>query len=225
MVEYVDRLNSVIDKFSAGRAGEFVPCDIDRAAYEGKIPPAMFDLWDAVGAGPVFDGYFQLCNPNEYQGIIALVLEGDPEIDPGRTFAVGMSAFGEIVAWNEKYRDVRIDLVNSQVTCRQLFNPRPNVDPNVSILSRLLLADDASFDVPDGNGKGLFKSARVKRGKLATGQIYGFRPILAFGGSRSVDNIEVYPASPHMAILAQATSFHLLDVSAYPPKMTRVIGG
>lgn len=99
-------------------------------------------------------------------------------------------------------------------------NRKPNVDPNVSILSRLLLADDASFDVVDTSGKGLFKSARVKRRKPATGQIYGFKPMLAFGGNRSVDSIDIQPAVPHMALLAQASSFHLVDVFPYPPKIS-----
>lgn len=225
MGQYKDRLKSVIDKFVGDGVREFVTLDIDRAAYDGRIPPSVFELWAEIGAGPFLDGYFQLCDPRSYGGIIRQVFDGDEHIEPTRTHAIGFSAFGEIIAWNEEYRDVRISLVNGQVSCRWMFKPKPGVDPNMTILSRLLLADDVSFDVLDASGKGLFKSAKSKLGELQAGQIYGFKPILALGGNRSLNSLEVYDALPHMSILAQAHSMQLMDNSVFPPKPVRTIGG
>ncbi|ARQ14156.1 hypothetical protein NXC12_PE00561 (plasmid) [Rhizobium etli] len=224
MESYRDRLNSVVEKFSSGDVEEAVGLDIDRSSYEGRIPGGVFDLWEKVGAGPFFGGYFQLCAPQSYRGIISQVLYGDAQMIPEQTHAIGFSAFGEIVAWNEQYRDVRIDLVNGQISCRSMFNPKPQFDPSVTILSRLLLADEPSFDVLDRGGKGLFKSAKLKLGKLRAGQIYGFRPILALGGNRTADSIKIYEALPHMAILAQAHRMQLMDNSVFPPKAVRRIG-
>ncbi|MDR9803133.1 GAD-like domain-containing protein [Rhizobium hidalgonense] len=224
MEQYSDRLNSVVDKFSGGKVEETVALKIDHASYEGRIPQGVFDLWEKVGAGPFFDGYFQLCAPQAYRGIINQVFDGDSQIAPAQTHAVGFSAFGEIIAWNEQFRDVRINLVSGQIACRSMFNPKPHIDPSVTILSRLLLADDPSFDVLGTDGKGLFKSAKLKLGKLQAGHIYGFTPILALGGNRAAESIKIYEALPHMAILAQAHHMHLVDNSVFPPKLVRIIG-
>lgn len=220
-----ERLEAVIAKFTVGgietsdAAGPW-----DAHKYEGRIPEAIFPLWERFGLGVFLDGHFQLCDPDFYRPIVSQVLGDDGDLDPDRTHPIGFSAFGEIVAWNEDHRDVRIDLVDGHVSCRWLTAPKHGIDPNMTLLTRLLLVDDASFDPLDAKGKPLFKSVRSRLGPLKSGEIYGFKPILAFGGNRAAADMARFEASAHMSILAQAQEFKLVDMSPYPPRPVRMIG-
>lgn len=119
---------------------------------------------------------------------------------------------------------MRVALVDGQVSCRWLLAPKQGIDPNITLLTSLLLADDASFDLLDENGEPLFPSVRSRLGILEPGQIYGFKPVLAFGGNRSAESLVVYDALPHMSILTQAAKLKLMDLAPYPPEVVRVIG-
>lgn len=223
MQQYKERLEAVIAKFTVGAdTGQGGPTDSGK--YQGRIPESIFRLWDKLGLGVFLDGYFQLCDPDKYRPILEQALGRDDDLDPARTHPIGFSAFGEIIAWNEDHRDVRVDLVDGEVSCRWLIAPKQGIDPNMTILTRLLLADDASFDPLDANGKPLFKSIRTRLGRLKPGQIYGFKPILAFGGNRTSDSLAAYDALAHMSILAQAQELKLMDMSSYPPRVVRMIG-
>jgi hypothetical protein len=224
MQQYQDRLEAVINKFTSGGVVASQGRPADSGKLEGRIPEVIFQLWDRLGLGVFLDGYFQLCDPDKYRPILAQALDGDDDLDPVRTHPIGFSAFGEIIAWNEDYRDVRIDLVDGQVTSRWLVAPKEGIDPNMTILTRLLLADDVSFDPLDIDGKPLFKSVRTRLGKLEPDEIYSFKPILAFGGARASESVEKYQATPHMSILAQAQPLKLMDMAPYPPRIVRMIG-
>lgn len=224
MKQYQERLEAVIGKFIAGGSEEGQAAPADACKYEGRIPGAIFQLWERLGLGMFLDGYFQLCDPDTYRPILDQALGRDADLDPGRTHPVGFSAFGEIIAWNEDYRDVRINLVDGQVSCRWLLLPKQGVDPNITLLTRLLLANNISFDPLDADGEPIFKSVRSRLGKLEPGQIYGFKPILAFGGNRTAGSLVVCEALPHMSILAQAQNLKLMNMNSYPPRVMRTIG-
>jgi hypothetical protein len=225
MTIYKARLNAVVEKFGRSKPLEtrhFEKADAGR--YSGKVPEGVLEFWGEIGLGLFWDGYFQLCDPATYQPLINAIFEKDEQIRGERTYALGFSAFGEIFAWNDDHRDLTIDLVNGQVSCPWLVEKEEDVDPNIAILTNLLLADGAAFDVVDAKGKGLFKSARSRLGDLKMGQIYGFKPILALGGNRSVDNLAIYDAFAHMSILSQATDLKLMNNAAFPPKPIRLLG-
>jgi hypothetical protein len=225
MKVYTDRLKAVIEKFRKSAPLELRSFGEAYAGrYQGRIPYGVLELWDEIGIGLFWEGYFQLCDPAVYQPIINAIFEKDEQIRGERTHAIGFSAFGELITWNEDHRDVLIDLVNGQVSCRWLLNDKEGIDPNITILTNLLLADNAAFDVVDAEGKGLFKSAQSTLGNLKMGQIYGFKPILALGGSRSIDGLGIWDAFAHMSILAQAQTLNLMDNSVFPPQPVRPIG-
>ncbi|MCZ7856391.1 GAD-like domain-containing protein [Agrobacterium salinitolerans] len=223
MVSYQTRLDAVLTKLAAGQQ-EKGHGPVDSEKYIGRIPESIFKVWDELGLGVFWNGYFQLCDPDKYRPIVDQVLIGDPDLDPERTHAIGFSAFGEMLAWNETHRSVYVALPESQVSCRWLTSPKEGVDPNLTILTSLLMVDDDSYDMPDENGRPLFKVAQSKLGELGAGQIYGFKPILAFGGPRNVNSLTVYDAFPHMSILAQAHDFELVDMTPFPPRPLRKIG-
>lgn len=219
--DYQKRLVSIADEFGSPQGGE--PIDVER--YRGKIPDAVIEFWQHNGTGIIMDGYFQFCNPDRYASIIQLIFDGDPEIRPEQTHTLGFGAFGTIIAWNEIHQNVIVDLVAGQVSCSALVNGKNTDDANIAVTSRLLLLDGSIFDEYDTASKKLFKPAQKKLGKLGVGQIYGFRPILAFGGNRDLASLQIYDALPHMAILAQAHEMQLMDNEPFPPQPVRVVGG
>ncbi|WP_284757131.1 GAD-like domain-containing protein [Agrobacterium sp. fls2-241-TYG-188a] len=220
MKDYQTRLASIVADYGAPQGGEAINAE----DYRGKVPDAMLEFWQHNGVGVVLDGYFQFCDPNRYRGVLRLVFDNDPDIRADQTYALGFGSFGTIIAWNETYQDVIIDLVKSRVSCPALVSGKFH-DPDLSVTSQLMMLDDPSFDEYDSDVKKLFKRARSKLGKLGVDQIYGFRPVLALGGNRDLTSLSIYDAVPHMAILAQAHEFQLMDDAAYPPQPVRSIGG
>lgn len=219
MNEYQVRLASIVEDFGVPKDGEAV--NIER--YRGQLPDAVIEFWQQYGTGIVLDGYFQFCDPARFASIMKVVFDGDNEIRPEQTHALGFGAFGTIVAWNEVYQDVAINLVNSQVSCPALVSGK-TFDPDMAVTSQLMMIDDPTLDEYDAKLKKLFKPASAKLGKLGVGQIYGFNPILALGGNRALESLTIYDALPHMAILGQAHEMQLMDNAAFPPRPVRVIG-
>lgn len=217
---YQARLDSIVEDFGAPESGTVV----DVGSYRGRVPEALIDFWQQNGIGTVLDGYFQFCDPARYSGILKLVFGGDTEIHPEQTHVLGFGAFGTIIAWNEVYQNVTIDLVRGRVSCQALVTGK-TYDPNLAVTSELMLLDSPTFDEYGADAQKLFKPARSKLGNLGMGQIYGFKPILALGGNRALANLAIYEALPHMAILAQAHEIRLMDNAPFPPLPVRVIGG
>lgn len=222
MKDYQVRLASIVEDFGIPRGGEASVIDPER--YRGRVPDAMIEFWQQSGTGIILDGYFQFCDPDKYASIMQLVFDGDSEIEVEETHVLGFGAFGTIIAWNEVHQNVTIDLVNGQVSCQALVNGK-TYDPNIAVTSELLLLDDPPLDEYDANAEKLFKPAHSILGKLGVGRIYGFKPILALGGNRALENLSVYEALPHMAILAQAHELQLMDNAVFPPKAIRTVGG
>ncbi len=224
MEQYRQRFEAVLANFAEGSESTVRRGPENAEKYKGHLPESIFHLWDKIGLGVFLDGYFQLCDPDKYRPVLSQAFGNDPDLDPDKSYPIGFSAFGEIVAWNEEHRDVRIALVDGLVSCRWLLAPKQGIDPNITLLTSLLLADGASMDPLDENGKPLFPLVRSRLGILEPGQIYGFKPILAFGGNRTADSLAVYDALPHMSILAQASELKLMDLTQYPPEVVRMIG-
>ncbi|NTA40581.1 GAD-like domain-containing protein [Agrobacterium salinitolerans] len=170
MNEYQVGLASIVEDFGVPEGGEAV----DRECHRGRVPEAMIEFWEQYGTGILLDGYFQFCDPARFASIMKVVFNGDNEIRPEQTHALGFGAFGTIVAWNEVYQDVVINLVNSQASCPALVSGK-TFDPDMAVTSQLMMIDDPTHDEYDAEVKKLFKPACTRLGKLGVGQIYGFK--------------------------------------------------
>lgn len=220
MTSYKARLDSIIEMLGKPQEADG---SLDPEHYRGKLPHAMVELWQRAGTGLVLGSFFQLCNPARYASIMELVFDGDPDIRPEQTHVLGFGAFGTMLAWNEVYQDMCINLVNGRVSCSALTSGE-TYDPNIAVTTALMLLDDPILDEYDADAEQLFERAKEKLGPLRFGQVYGFKPILAFGGSRELSRLAIYDAPAHMAILAQAHRMHLMDNAVYPPQPVRPIG-
>ncbi|SCX27327.1 GAD-like domain protein [Agrobacterium sp. DSM 25558] len=221
MQNYQVRLASMIKEFGAPKGGKDI-ADVER--FRSKVPDAMIEFWQLHGTGTILNGYFQFCDPCDYASIVKQIFDGDSQLKPEQTYMLGFGAFGSMVLWNEVYQNVGVDLVRGHVSCQALVSGK-TYDPNIAVTSALVMLDDPTFDEYDANAEKLFETARSTLGTLAVGQVYGFKPILAFGGNRALSSLAIYNAKPHMAVLAQAHEMQLMDYDPYPAQPVRVIGG
>lgn len=223
MNDYQQRLDSIVEMFGKPDSGDNSDY-IDAEKYRNKLPNSMIEFWKQNGIGIILNGYFQFCEPARYSPILAQIFENDPDLKHDRTHAIGFGAFGKLLCWNEDFKHVIVDLINGYVSCRGLINSDKAVSDDADMTSQLMTLDEAFLDEYNAKATKLFKPALSKLGKVEMGQIYGFKPILALGGFRSLDNLVIYEARSHMSILAQAKRPQLMDYSIFPPKPVRPIG-
>ncbi|MBB2682456.1 hypothetical protein N2597_27550 (plasmid) [Rhizobium sophoriradicis] len=193
-------------------------------AYRGRIPDSFLDFMRLYSAGKWLRGYFQFCNPEEYKSVLSLVLGGDQDLKPERTHVLGFSAFGELVAWNEDYKVVEINMLYGRVSCPELFSPEPDMDSNITLGIVIGSVNAESYDNPDENGKPMFKRLLLAHGELEVGQIYAPKLHPALGGPIIVDNLRPASALPAMTIAAQATPFTLYNTTIPNVPAIREVG-
>nr|WP_245293757.1 GAD-like domain-containing protein [Rhizobium bangladeshense] len=169
-------------------------------------------------------GLFQFCNPEDYQSVLALILGGDEDLKPERTHVLGFSAFGEIVAWNEDYKTIKINMLYGRVSCSELFSPEPDMDSEITLGIAIGNVNADSYDNPDENGKPMFKRLLRAHGELEVGQIYAPKLHPALGGPITIDNLRPAGALAAMTIAAQAGSFTLYNTTIPAVPAVRDIG-
>lgn len=218
-----DYFDEVIASYGQPAGEPLSPATIDK--LRGKVPNGLIRCWEKYGLGTVLDGFFQFVDPTRYSGVCEAVFDGDPELDPTRSHIIGLSAFGNLLIWNEKYHIISIDLVNLKAFGSSLEKNEESNEKNLALIGGLSVVDRPSFDERDSNGEGLFKPALQKLGRLKPNQIYGFVPMLALGGNRSIDNLKIVSAPEHLLMLAQVGPVSLVDMSKPYGHKPRNIGG
>lgn len=214
---------NALRKFGEPQDGSRLPsATLD--SFRSHIPDSFLDFMSLHSAGKWLQGYFQFCNPDEYKSVLALVLDGDRDLKPERTHALGFSAFGELVAWNEDYKVVEINMLYGRVHCPELFSPEPDMDPKITLGIVIGSVDAKSYDTPDERGKPMFKRLLLAHGELNVGQIYAPKLHPALGGPITVDNLRPAAALAAMTIAAQATCFTLYNSAIASVPAVREVG-
>jgi len=174
-------------------------------------------------------GYFQFCHPEMYKPIIEMILEGDKDFDPEKTHAIGFSAFGRILAWNEQYHGMKIGPVDLRIGCGDYFKPQPGpvTEKMVEFTFGFALnsADSGANNLRDKDGKPMFKRVFKAHGELDFGQIYAPKLHPALGGPFMVDNFRPADAFVAMSIAAQTGPFTLYNTTIPSVPAVRYIGG
>lgn len=208
-----DHFQSIIGRFGRPKGGAGLLRDAELAAYRNIVPPSMLDFWEECGFGLILDGYFQFCNPTANQPLVEQIFEGNKDFDPKLICPIGFSAFGKLLLWHKRYFAIDLDLIDLRMSCARFFRKPARNDPDTVIASVLMGLNENSYDEYDQDGKKLFKRTLKKLGLLKPDHIYGFKPALALGGTRSLDNLTTYDAIVHMSFLSQLGAIKLLDIS------------
>lgn len=223
MTELFINYRRCLEEFGAPSDGDHLS-EETIAGYKGRVPETYLDFLRAYGTGKWLNGYFQLCNPDKYQSVVNLIFDHDPDFSADKTFPLGFSSFGELICWNTMHRTIKINILYGRVSCAHLFKPKPDIPEDITLGNAIGYVSDTSYDLPDKDGKPMFKRALKMHGELEFGQIYAPKLHPALGGSITVENLRPANALAAMTIAAQAGPFTLYDTTKPSVPAVRYIG-
>ncbi len=162
--------------------------------YKNELPEPVLSLWQEYGFGIFMDGYLRLINPEEYQEFADSYIEniGFDSIP----FAV--SCFGDLFVWAKK-KEGQIDFYNYRHGKSSLLAKSNNLH---LLFGKRLIEDDYVWEKLDCPN---YYEIVSRLGLPSYDQCYGYFPLLALGGSESVDKIQIVDLRTHMDLMAQAT--------------------
>ncbi|MGL4810406.1 MAG: GAD-like domain-containing protein [Beijerinckiaceae bacterium] len=222
MVELTRDFQEILEKFGPPKPAVMPNAD-QIAAYRGKLPQPLLDFWTLHGWGIWKKGYFQLCNPADFKGVLDIYLANDPDFPSRNCHVIGYAGFGRLAVWHEKLFECEINAPRSILTSIYWgrFDP-PTADWIIG--STLYGADDQIHDMRDENGVFMFSRALKKLGPLAPGEVYGFKLAPQLGGKFTLDNLAKKKAVEYFGMLAQMEPLRFMDYSTPQPKFIRLIG-
>jgi hypothetical protein len=214
-----------------GEPSDVVPVDESViGAYEGKLPAGLLDVWREVGWGSFLDGYIWLCNPGLFEGVVAEIFEGDPEFHaPGFTIFM-YDAFGGLYGWRNDTHLVTLEIADVGPSFRFSASQKRPGNPEQWDQDQLVAhiignkREEREYfsqaDVDD------FDYATENLGRLEPGEIYGYVPLPALGGSAEPETLRRVQAREHLLIASQVArpvyERYVLDESAPDHPMGRL---
>lgn len=209
------RVDPVFREF-LGRYGSFTSrVDFPAASAEalsGRLPPELVDFWRAVGLGVWGWGRFQFCDPVAMRGVTGLVFGGDREFVAERMHLYGYGALGLLFFWSEDRRDaVEVDLVS--LSASSLFETNRADRAFEALAGTIGNLEHVAYGARDPSTReDVLPELLGRHGGLANGEVLGYVPALAFGGSPDFANLRKVSAPEHFAILAQIAGIELYRV-------------
>ncbi|WEF32822.1 GAD-like domain-containing protein [Pseudoduganella chitinolytica] len=187
------------------------PSTIER--YRGKLPNQLLTYWEEHGWSGYADGLFWTVNPQEYEPVLEAWIGDSPFMEQDAYHIIGRTAFGGLYFWGENTGN------SLQVLpWDALAFPSAGAAPYIAagrgeeamswFFSTLERAD---FELEDDNQRPLFTPALRKLGRLKRGEMYGFVPALALGGTATIDHLQKVQAVEHLVILAQLAPLRVMQ--------------
>lgn len=177
------------------------------------IPPSLLEFISSESRTEFHDGLFRMCNPLEFQPILALIFRSDRDLRHDECRVIGYTAFGDLYVWSNRIFRVRIALAEGLVFSTRLVNPGMPAPQSIDGFAAGMIPDRENADFEDVDGLPLYNRCQAMHGPLEDDECYGFFPALALSGiagpSRVVENIRRVKALEHFSILAQLTMFNL----------------
>jgi hypothetical protein len=223
MTELTRGFQEILEKFGEPRSAT-IPSADQINAYRGKLPQSLLDFWSFHGFGIMGNGYFQLCNPADFVGVIDIYFANDKDFDANKMHVFGMSAMGILHIWSEKFYTCKIDGPDSIFVSSYYNKPDYVPGPDWIIEDKIYMSDGEVYDPVSSDGSRLFKKALKKFGPLAPGEVYGCKLAPAIGGKYTLENLKKQHAVEHFGIMAQMEPLRFIDYSTMQPRLIRVIG-
>jgi hypothetical protein len=170
---------------------------VDPTPYRDLIPDALEYLWRKVGVSNWAENSFQLVDPATYAGLIDDVLAGNRFIARDEVVPYGLSAFGQMNLWHRRFGVINIDFPGGRIYYMQ----KPEVEFDDRRKNIAILANMPNKVV--GDFYNLLKPCLKKFGPIGEGEIYGFVPALALGGSEDIKHVQKLRAPEHLSLLSQ----------------------
>lgn len=193
-------------------------------ALAGRLPKELLDFWRTVGLGVWRRGRFQFCDPMAMTGLTKLVFDGDRDFVPDRMHLYGYGGLGTLFFWSEDRQDgVEVDLVH--LAASSLYETNRPDRALEAFTGTIVNLDHALYGAIDPrSGHDVLADLLQRHGGLANGEVLGYVPALAFGGSPDFANLKKLQAHAHFTILAQIGEIELFRIKG-GRRFERVLGG
>jgi len=168
--------------------------------YRGKLPNKLLQYWAEHGWCGYGDGMFWTVNPQDYDGVVASILESSGLEGYDNFHLVARGAFGDLYLFGERTGfSLKVSAHIGRYTgCSYELSP---TDMDRHVQNFFVCRDLESNDFDD-----MFKPARNRLGTLGPNEMYGFVPALVFGGPIRFENLEKLQAVEHLVLLAQLSN-------------------
>lgn len=196
----------------------------DLKSLREVFPAEFIDFLQEAGVGVWQRGRFQFCNPIEMTELCRLIFAGDADFKPERTFIYGYGAIGRLFVWNADWNEtMEIDLPRLEAT--SLLNKKAKERGMGAIVSSILYLDQGFYDLLDPeSAKPVLAKTLKKHGFLRVGEVLGYFPALAMGGSGTPETLKKVSALEHFTFLAQLGPIKLNRVQEGGGKFLRNLG-
>jgi hypothetical protein len=203
-----EELELFVEEFGEASSREIVP-EASFIKWASRLPNRLLDHWDKEGWASYSNGLIWFVNPELYEDIVTLWLEGTPYDEIDKYHVVARTAFGRLILWGENNnRTMEIDPLLGAILSPIKVLKEP-IDPLESFRLLIGLPEQSDFDMNDESGNFLFKQALTKLGMLDSTDIYAFEPALVLGGKMRLENLVKVDLFVHNDLLR----------SLAPPKM------
>ncbi|MEB2848009.1 DUF1851 domain-containing protein [Rhizobiales bacterium RZME27] len=194
------------------------------ASLQSAFPEEFLQFWREAGLGVWRQGRFQFCNPHDMAELSEKIFAGDPDFTPDRTFIYGYGATGRLFVWNADWNETfEIDLPRLEAT--GLINRNKKSEGMGVLVSSVLYLDNDFYDLLDPATEKFVLSKFLKtHGALKFGEVYGYFPALAMGGSGALDSLKKVSAIEHFHLLADLGPIRLSRVEDGGSEFVRELG-
>lgn len=193
------------------------------AAFVGRIPDIIIDLWRARGVGNLAGGRLRLCLPSDFTDVTGRLFDRDPDF-AGDCHVIAHGPFGDLLIWSERHWLVHVGMLLGIVDAPMLFRPEDKVAADKVALQFILNANAALFDTADAAGEPMFDRAQAALGRLKRGQIYGLFPLPFNLDAPGIDALQIVPADEYLDAKLQMATFSLWDPVKGQSSETRFFG-
>lgn len=174
------------------------------AKYLNKAPNQLTCLWEEVGFGIFCNGLFRIINPENYQPFVD---EYFASKDDNYRIPFMITAYGDLFVWINNTRHIgnHILYINMRYGTYQFLGDESSFEP---ILNFLVFEPDTIDDYFRLKG---YNRIRENMGVPAMDECFAYVPALVLGGKEADKNIQIVKILPYIEIIAQMTSFRMIE--------------
>lgn len=154
--------------------------------YESLLPNDLLRVWEAYGYGTFLDGYLKIINPDEYQQLLC-----ESYFRGGISIPIFLTAFGDVIAWEEKRYLRMIKYKNGSFK---------GISSGFDFFWEDLIAgefDEEFFEIKQ------YSSAVSNLGELSYDECFGYVPLLGLGGNEKIENLKKVKVKEHIELITQ----------------------
>jgi len=178
--------------------------------YRGKLPEQMLAYWQEHGWCGYAEGLFWTVNPEDYEALVDMLLEGTELAEQDRFHVLAKGAFGRLYLWGEATAG---SLIIETYLLRYRFKVRENLQRDLNFAAKFFFSTKKR-DINDFSD--YFEPALKKFGRLAYDELYGFVPAYPLGGSLEFNTLQRLKDVEHLMFLAQLDRLESYNFPPFP---------